>query len=153
DRKYTKFISWDILIAIAAAFAISKAMFNSGIADEIATLLIDISAGANPHVVLMIMYIITAMCTELITNNAAAALMFPIALSISNQLGVNPYPFFVTICVAASASFMTPIGYQTNLIVQSIGNYKFTDYWKVGAPLAVIVFVVTVLLVPLFWAF
>lgn len=152
-RKYTKFISWDILIAIAAAFALSKAMFNSGIAAEIASLLIDLSAGANPYVVLMMMYLITAFCTELITNNAAAALMFPIAMSLSNQLGVNPYPFFVTICVAASASFLTPIGYQTNLIVQSIGNYKFTDYWKVGAPLAVIVFIITVLLVPVFWAF
>lgn len=153
DRKYTKFISWDILIAIASAFALSKAMFNSGIAAQLASLLIDLSAGANPYVVLMMMYVITALCTELITNNAAAALMFPIAMSLAEQLSINPYPFFVTICVAASASFLTPIGYQTNLIVQSIGNYKFTDYWRVGAPLAVIVFIITVILVPIFWAF
>ena len=82
----------------------------------------------GPHVLLAMLFIITNLFTELITNNAAAALAFPLALSIAAQLGVSPTPFFVVICMAASASFSTPIGYQTNLIVQGIGNYKFMDF-------------------------
>ena len=99
------------------------------------------------------MFIITNLFTELITNNAAAALAFPLALSISSQMGVSPMPFFVVICMAASASFSTPIGYQTNLIVQGIGGYKFTDFVKIGLPLNIIVFVLSVFLIPLFWNF
>ena len=93
------------------------------------------------------------MFTEIITNNAAAALAFPIALEASKQLQVDPMPFFVTICMAASASFLTPIGYQTNLIVQGIGNYKFSDYLKVGLPLTLIVFIMSVILIPYIWEF
>jgi di/tricarboxylate transporter len=91
--------------------------------------------------------------TEIITNNAAAAISFPIAMAAANQLGVDPKPFFIAICVAASASFSTPIGYQTNLIVQGIGNYKFRDFVKVGLPLNLLIFILSMLLIPLFWSF
>ena len=104
-RKYTKYISWDILITIACAFAISKAMVNSGVADSVAKFIIGLSDDYGPHVLLAMVFIITNLFTELITNNAAAALAFPLALSISAQLGVSPTPFFVVICMAASASF------------------------------------------------
>ena len=96
---------------------------------------------------------ITNLFTELITNNAAAALSFPIALSVARQLGVDPTPFFVVICMAASASFSTPIGYQTNLIVQGVGGYKFTDFVRIGLPLNVISFLISVFLIPLIWKF
>ena len=152
-RKYTKFISWDILITIACAFGISKAMVNSGVADIIATYIIHLSHSFGPYVLLAVMFIITNIFTELITNNAAAALSFPIALSISEQLGVSPMPFFVVICMAASASFSTPIGYQTNLIVQGIGNYKFTDFVKIGLPLNIITFLISIFLIPQIWPF
>lgn len=152
-RKYTKYISWDILITIACAFAISRAMVNSGVADMIAAGIIDMSDDYSPHVLLAVLFIITNLFTELITNNAAAALAFPLALSLSNQLGVSPMPFFVVICIAASASFSTPIGYQTNLIVQGIGNYKFTDFIRVGLPLNMLTFIISVLLIPLIWPF
>lgn len=152
-RKYTKYISWDILITIACAFAISRAMVNSGVADMIAAGIIDMSDDYSPHVLLVVLFIITNLFTELITNNAAAALAFPLALSLSNQLGVSPMPFFVVICIAASASFSTPIGYQTNLIVQGIGNYKFTDFIRVGLPLNMLTFIISVLLIPLIWPF
>ena len=68
-------------------------------------------------------------------------------------MGVDPRPFFITICVAASASFSTPIGYQTNLIVQSIGNYKFSDYWKIGLPLNILALIISLLVIPRFWPF
>ncbi|MDR0938741.1 MAG: anion permease [Mediterranea sp.] len=152
-RKYTKYISWDILITIACAFAISKAMVNSGVADIVARFIISLSHDHGPYVLLAALFIITNLFTELITNNAAAALAFPLALSLSQQLGVSPTPFFVVICMAASASFSTPIGYQTNLIVQGIGNYKFTDFVKVGLPLNLITFLISVLLIPILWPF
>lgn len=152
-RKYTKYISWDILITIACAFAISKAMVNSGVADLVASGIIDMSNRYGPHVLLAMLFIITNLFTELITNNAAAALAFPLALSLSEQLGVSPMPFFVVICMAASASFSTPIGYQTNLIVQGIGNYKFTDFVRIGLPLNIITFLISVFLIPLIWPF
>ena len=152
-RKYTKYISWDILITIACAFAISKAMVNSGVADSVAKFIIGLSDDYGPHVLLAMVFIITNLFTELITNNAAAALAFPLALSISAQLGVSPTPFFVVICMAASASFSTPIGYQTNLIVQGIGNYKFTDFVRIGLPLNIITFLISVILIPLIWNF
>lgn len=152
-KKYTKFISWDIMITIASAFAISKGMINSGVAAFIAEHTIGAVYQFGPHAVLAVLFLITCMFTEVITNNAAAALAFPIALEASKQLGVDPLPFFVTICMAASASFLTPIGYQTNLIVQGIGNYRFSDYLKVGLPLSLIVFIMSVILIPFIWPF
>ena len=152
-RKYTKYISWDILITIACAFAISKAMVNSGVADKVAGFIIGMSHDYGPHVLLAVLFIITNLFTELITNNAAAALAFPLALSLSVQLGVDPTPFFVVICMAASASFSTPIGYQTNLIVQGIGNYKFMDFVRIGLPLNLITFLISIFLIPLIWPF
>jgi len=152
-QKYTKAISWDVLITIACAFAISKAMQNSGAAEAIARTTISVSKGFGPMGVLAALYLITIVFTEIITNNAAAALVFPISLAAAQQLGVDPKPFFITIAIAASASFSTPIGYQTNLIVQAIGNYKFTDYVKIGLPLNIIAFILCMLLVPYFWSF
>ena len=152
-RKYTKYVSWDILITIASAFAISRAMQNSGMADAVASFATGLSSNHGPLVLLAVVFVITNVFTELMTNNAAAALAFPISLSMAQHLGVSPMPFFVTICMAASASFSTPIGYQTNLIVQGIGNYRFADFVKVGLPLNLIALILTVLLVPLIWPF
>lgn len=152
-RKYTKFISWDILVTIGSAFAISKAMQNSGMADAIASWAAGLSDLYGPYVLLGVIYVLTAVFTELMTNNAAAALAFPISFSMAEHLGVNPMPFVVAICVAASASFCTPIGYQTNLIVQGVGGYRFSDFFKVGFPLSLIVFAISMWLIPVFWPF
>ncbi len=152
-RKYTKYISWDILITIACAFAISRAMENSGVSDLVAEYIIGLSDDYSPYVLLAILFVITNIFTELITNNAAAALSVPIALSLSQQLGVSPMPFLVVICMAASASFSTPIGYQTNLIVQGIGNYKFTDFVRIGLPLNIITFLISIFVIPQIWPF
>lgn len=152
-QKYTKSISWDVLITIACSFAISKALQNSGAAESLARTAISISRGFGPMGILAAMYLTTAVFTEIITNNAAAALVFPIALAAAQQLNIDPKPFFVAIAIAASASFSTPIGYQTNLIVQAIGNYKFNDYLKIGLPLNLIAFILSMTLIPFFWHF
>lgn len=155
-RKYTKVISWDVLITIACAFGISKAMINSGFADLIGGYIIDLAEQAKNsdnaiYIMLAALYLITNLFTELITNNAAAALAFPLAVSVSSKLGMDPTPFFICICIAASASFSTPIGYQTNLIVQGIGGYKFMDFVKVGLPMNIILFLMSVFLIPLIY--
>ncbi len=156
SRRYTKFISWDVLITIACAFAISKGMTNSGFADLIGDRIIELAQMARHsdrgiYIMLAAIYLITNLFTELITNNAAAALAFPLALSVSRTLGIDPTPFFICICFAASASFSTPIGYQTNLIVQGMGGYKFMDFLRVGLPMNFIVFILSVFLIPLFY--
>lgn len=152
-RKYTKFFSWDVLITIAMAFAISKAMQNSGMADDVATWAVSLSHTGEPHLLLAVIFVLTSVFTEMMTNNAAAALVFPIALSVASHLGVSPMPFIVVICIAASCSFCTPIGYQTNLIVQGLGGYRFSDFFKVGLPLTLLCLMLSVWLVPLFWPF
>lgn len=155
-QKYTKLISWDVLITIACAFGISKGMINSGLADFLGDYIIVLAEQARHsengiYIMLAALFIITNIFTEVITNNAAAALAFPLAVSISNKLGMDPTPFFVCICFAASSAFSTPIGYQTNLIVQGVGGYKFKDFVKVGLPLNIIVFLMSVFLIPLFY--
>ena len=152
-KKYTKFISWDVLVTIACALAISRAMSNSGLANYIAGKLIDLSGSVSPVAIMAVLYITTNIITELITNNAAAALAFPLALETAEKFGVDPMPFFIAICIAASAGFATPIGYQTNLIVQGAGNYRFTDFMRIGIPMDLIVMIISVILIPLIWPF
>lgn len=152
-RKYTKYFSWDVLITIAMAFAISKAMQNSGMADAIAAWAVGMSHNSSPYLLLALVFILCSIFTELMTNNAAAALIFPISISVANHLGVSPMPFIVVICIAASCSFCTPIGYQTNLIVQGLGGYRFGDFIKIGLPLNILCLLLSVWLVPLFWPF
>ncbi len=152
-KRYTKFITWDILIAIAAAFAISRAMSNSGINDMIAVWMLGFHRDLGPYGVMMLLYLVTMLLTELITNSAAVAISFPIAVALSEQMGIDPRPMFVAICIAASASFSSPIGYQTNLIVQGVGGYKFKDYLRVGIWLNIITLLISVYLIPLIWPF
>ncbi|MFI3305046.1 MAG: SLC13 family permease [Rikenellaceae bacterium] len=152
-KRYTKYISWDILIAIASAFAISKAMSNSGINEMLASWIINTSSNWGNYGVLALLFLVTMLLTEFITNNAAVAISFPIANALGQQLGIDPMPLFVGICIAASASFSSPIGYQTNLIVQGVGGYKFKDYLRVGIWLNLLTFIISIILIPLIWEF
>ena len=145
-------VDWEVLITIAASFGLGHALETTGAARFIAENLIQIAQG-HPWVTLAVVYLVTMFFTELITNNAAAVLVFPIALSTSQTLGVSFTPFAIAIMMAASASFSTPIGYQTNLMVYGPGGYRFTDYFKVGIPLNLMLAAVTIALVPLIWAF
>ena len=143
-------IDWQVLIVIAASFGIASALQNSGAASAIAQWGISIAQG-SPLLALTFVFALTAMFSTIATNNAAAVIMFPIALSTSESLGVSFLPFAVVIMVAASASFATPIGYQTNLMVFGAGGYHFKDYFYFGAPLTLIVGIVTISIVPLVW--
>ena len=125
-------IDFDVLLVIAAALGIGKAVENSGLADFLANSLISSLDGFGVLAVILGLYYITSLYTELITNNAAAAIMFPIALSTANQLNVDPKAFMLLIAIAASACFSTPLGYQTNLMVYNPGGYKFSDFLRAG---------------------
>ncbi|MGM0785489.1 MAG: SLC13 family permease [Pseudomonadota bacterium] len=150
--KARRYLDLTVLIVIAAAFALGAAMAKTGAAAQIAQWLLLID-GLAPWAALALVYLMTVIFTELITNNAAAVLMFPIAMAVAEQLGVDVLPFAVAVMFAASASFMTPLGYQTNLMVLGPGGYRFTDYLRLGAPLSLIVGITAVGLIPVVWSF
>lgn len=125
-------IRWDVLITIGAAFGVSRALFNSGVAQMVSQGMVNLMTPFGTIGALVAVYFVTSIFTEIITNNAAAALMFPVALVTAIGLGVAPTPFMIAVAMGASASFATPIGYQTNLIVQGPGGYRFRDFLRVG---------------------
>ncbi|MBP8129744.1 MAG: SLC13 family permease [Candidatus Hydrogenedentes bacterium] len=146
-------IDLSTLLTICAAFGVSKALVNSGLAEQAAHLLAVTAGQYGPHVMLAGVFLVTAVFTELVTNNAAAALMFPFAVSMAEQAHLSPRPFVMAVAFAASASFVTPIGYQTNLMVLGPGGYKVTDFARVGLPLSLLVWALGTLLIPLAWPF
>jgi len=141
-----------VLLVIAASFSLGNAMTNTGAAEWVAGGLLGFG-DLTPWAALALIYLLTAAFTEVITNNAAAVLMFPIALALSEQLGVQFLPFAVTVMFAASASFVTPLGYQTNLMVYGPGRYQFLDYVRIGLPLSVLVGLTAIMLIPMVWSF
>jgi di/tricarboxylate transporter len=141
-----------VLLTIALSFALGSALESSGLARGFAEQLTILGSG-NPWIALVVVHLATALLTELVTNNAAAALMVPIALAVSDSLGVSHFPFVVTTMVGASASFSTPIGYTTNLMVYAPGGYRFTDYLKIGLPMSLLVAVLNLSLCPIFFPF
>lgn len=143
---------WQVLVVIAASFGIGAALHKSGAAQQIAESLIGL-AQHQPWPALGLVFIVTALFSAVATNNVAAVLVFPIAQAAASAMQVSVLPFAVVIMVAASASFATPIGYQTNLMVYSAGGYRFSDFLRIGVPLTLLVFVVSVALTPYIWPF
>ena len=141
-----------VLLAIGASLSIGLALQKTGLAEIAAHGLMSVG-GVNPYLNLLLLYIATVLATELITNNAAAVLMFPIAQVISNELSASLLPFALAIMFGASASFLSPVGYQTNLMVQGPGAYHFGDYFKVGIGLSLLVGITVVFAVPVVWPF
>ncbi len=144
-------IEWQVLITIAAAFGVGTAMQESGAARAIATALVDATQLWGPIAALAGIYFLCSVLTGLITNNAAAVLMFPFCIETARLYDADPRPFLVAMILAASASFMTPIGYQTNMMVFGPGGYRFRDFLKVGGPLNLILWIVAIFVIPLLW--
>ncbi|AEL28779.1 SLC13 family permease [Cyclobacterium marinum] len=142
-----KAVDLDLLLILVCSLSLGLALNSSGAAGVLVNFLIQLTEGAVPMVGLVILFIITLVLTSLITNAAAVSIMFPIALELGNQLEQPLTPFFVAIAFAASGDFMTPIGYQTNLMVMGPGNYKFKDYFVIGFPLTLIYAVVVLLFI------
>lgn len=145
-----KSLDFGVIITIAASFALGAALEKTGVAASIAHNIIALSDG-KPWLMLILIYIVVSTLTETITNNAAAILMLPIALEITASAGLNDEPFLFAIMIAASASFATPLGYQTNLMVYGPGGYRFSDFFKVGLPMNVVIGVLTVSVLLIGW--
>jgi di/tricarboxylate transporter len=145
-------IDLNVLVVIAASFGIGAAIESSGLADRIAEQVVGSLDAFGDVGLLLGILLATVLLTELITNNAAAVLMFPIAMATAAQAGIEPHALAVAIAIGASASFLTPIGYQTNTIVYGMGGYRFGDFVRVGFPLTILAIVVTMALVPVYWS-
>jgi di/tricarboxylate transporter len=146
-------VDLNVLVLIAGAFGIGAALQSSGLADVLARGILGVSGTFGPRGALLGILLATILLTEVITNNAAAVLVFPMAMAAAASMGLDPRPFAVAIAVGASASFLTPIGYQTNTMVYGPGGYRFGDFARLGLPLTVLVVGLVLWLVPLFWGF
>lgn len=144
-------IDIEVIVVIASAFGLAAAMQSSGLAGTIATSLVDLFGGFGDRGVLLGLVLATVILTEMVTNNAAALLMLPIAVAAATATGLDPRGAAIAVAIAASASFLSPIGYQTNMMVYGPGGYRFTDYARLGWVLTLVVVAVTVTLVPLIW--
>jgi di/tricarboxylate transporter len=152
DRVARRAPDWQVLIVIATSFGIGAALEKTGAAALLAGGLIQLAAGV-PWLALGLLFVATATLTALATNNVAAVLLFPIAVDSARLMDVSLLPFMVTLMIGASASFATPIGYQTNLMVYNVGGYRFSDFLRIGIPLTLLIGALTVALVPMIWPF
>jgi di/tricarboxylate transporter len=146
-------VDWQVLLTITAAFALGKALDKTGAAESIAHAITAPLGNWGPYAALAAVYLITQFSATIVGNNAAAVLIFPIALSVAAGFEVDPRPFAMAVAFAASASFASPIAYQTNLMVYGPGGYRFTDFMRVGLPLNLILCAVATFLIPMVWSF
>ena len=152
-RDAYRAIRGDVLLLIIGTIALGAAMEKTGATRFYAEWFLNPFENTSPGVVLAGIIVLTSISTQLLSNNATAVLILPIAIATALKLGVNPKPFIVGVCFGASACFASPIGYQTNLLVYGPGNYRFSDYLKLGIPLNILVIVMGSLLIPVFWTF
>lgn len=146
-------IDWHILLLIFGMLGIGIALENSGAMALIVEQAVRLVQPFGPFVILALVYLLTSILTEFVTNNAVAAVMTPIVIGLAASLGLDPRPFIVAVMFAASASFATPIGYQTNTFVYAAGGYRFRDFLKIGIPMNLVMWLVAMIVIPLFWDF
>lgn len=152
ERAYRS-VEWPVIILLASLIPLGTAMEKHGLASGAAQLVMQVVGEHGPLAVLAALYLATAVMTEFMSNNAAAVLLAPIAISTAQALGVDPMPFLVAVTVAASTAFATPVGYQTNTMVYQAGSYRFTDFARIGIPLNVLFFLLSLWLIPRYWPF
>lgn len=146
-------ISWTTVIMVGAMMPLSTAMVQTGAAELMAKGLVDAVGDAGPYALLAGLFLLTAIMGQLISNTATALIVIPIGVAAAASMGISPRPVLMSTAVAAAASFLTPIATPTNLMVMGPGGYKFSDYWKLGLPLLIWFFVISVFYIPLIWRF
>lgn len=144
-------IDWPVIILLGAMFPLSEALESTGGTDIIANYILNIAERVEIWMALGVVFVGTMILSNIINNAAAAVLMAPIALNIAEGLNMSPDPFLMGVAISASSAFLTPIGHQSNTLVMGPGGYKFSDYWKMGLPLAVIVILTAIPLLLFFW--
>ena len=146
-------INWQVIFLLAGILPLGIAMQKTGAAGAIAERAVDLVGGMGPVAVLAAVYLMTSVMTDTMSNNAAAVLLAPIAISTAEQIGVNPRPLLMAITFAASTGFSTPVGYQTNTMIYNPGGYKYTDFLRTGVPLSIIFWILSVIFIPRLWSF
>jgi len=144
-------VNWQVILLLACLLPLGAALEKSGAAAVLAGALIHSAGALGPVALLALLYLLTAVLTEFMSNNAAAVLLTPVALTCAATLGVDPRPLLIAVTCAASTSFATPVGYQTNTMIYGPGRYRFSDFLRVGIPLNILFWLVAVLLIPLIW--
>lgn len=151
SRQAYRAVSWSTVVLIAAMIPTAIALTKTGGTEMIADFLVDTVDGRDPRLLVAMVYIVTVALSQVLSNTATTILLAPVVLATAFAMGLDPHALLITVSVAASTAFLTPIGTSTNVMVMAPGNYKFTDYTKVGLPLVAIFFVITVALVPMIW--
>ncbi|HEX6833613.1 MAG TPA: SLC13 family permease [Rudaea sp.] len=146
-------MDWKVIVLLGAILPLGIALDKTGLAQHLVDAALNFAGAHGPLAVLLMVYLITALLTEMMGHNPSVVLMVPIAISIAHSLHVNPVPFAITVAFAAATSFATPVGYPTNTIVYGAGGYRFTDFMRVGIPLIALFCALSMLLIPHFWPF
>jgi di/tricarboxylate transporter len=146
-------VTWTTVVLVAAMLPLSTAMFASGAADQVAEALLRVVGGLGPYGLLVGLFVVTALFGQLISNTATALIVIPIGVAAATETGVDVRPVLMSICVAAAAALLTPVATPVNLIAMGAAGYRFGDYWKLGAVVMVVFFVVSIVVVPIFWPF
>jgi di/tricarboxylate transporter len=146
-------INWQVIFLLAGILPLGIAMQKTGAAGFIAGRAVGMVGDMGPVAVLAVVYLMTSVMTDTMSNNAAAVLLAPIAISTAEQIGVDPRPFLMAITFAASTGFSTPVGYQTNTMIYNAGGYRYTDFLRTGVPLSILFWIMSVIFIPRFWSF
>ncbi len=146
-------IQWKVIFLLGGVLALGKALEQSGAALLLANTLVETVGSLGPRALVSAFYLMTSIMTELMSNNATAALLTPIAIAVAESYGVDARPFLMAVTYAASAAFMTPVGYQTNTLIYSLGHYRYADFLRVGTPLNIIFWILATIMIPWFWPF
>ncbi len=149
----TRSLDVTVLLLLVGTIPLGLALEATGLTRDFVSTLLKVVGDLHPAIILSVLYLLTSVITEFLSNKATAILLAPVALQLAAQLGVSERPFLFAICFAASASFMTPFGYPTNLIVMGPGGYRFTDYLRIGVPINLLIWILASLLIPVFWPF
>jgi di/tricarboxylate transporter len=144
-------VAWNVIFMLAGIIPLGIAMTKSGGADLIGGLLATGTTDWHPLLILMALYVLTTLLTEMVSNNASVVILVPVAIAVAGQLDMAVFPFVLTVMFAASTSFLSPVGYQTNTMIYGTGLFRFTDFFKVGAPLNLLLMVVTTVTIYRIW--